>query len=63
MIIIPKAQDLRLTVEDIIVKEDKLITKEELRPETDFIISDDLKCKFILVNESAYMKELRFYLI
>ena len=49
---IPKARDLRLMVEDaIIVKEDKLITKEELRPgDRLYLVRDDLKCKFILVK-------------
>ena len=49
---IPKSQDLRLMVEDaIIVKEDKLITKEELRPgDRLYLVRDDLKCKFILVK-------------
>lgn len=48
----PKTQDLRLMLEDaIIVKNDKLISKEELKPgDRLYLVRDDFKCKFILVK-------------
>lgn len=47
-----KSQDLRLMLEDsLIIKDDKLITKEELRPgDRLYLARDDFKCKFILVK-------------
>ncbi len=48
----PKAQDLRLMIEDaLIIKDDKLISKDELKPgDRLYIVRDDFKCKFILVK-------------
>ena len=48
----PKTQDLRLMLEDaIIVKNDKLISREELKPgDRLYLVRDDFKCKFILVK-------------
>lgn len=48
----PKAQDLRLMIEDaLIIKDDKLISKDDLKPgDRLYIVRDDFKCKFILVK-------------
>lgn len=49
---IHKTQDLRLMLEDaLIVKEDKLLSKEDLKPgDRLYIVRDDFRCKFILVK-------------